>query len=83
VHILIINSFSFFYFRFPLENKTTLPLWIAFTEREPGWKPTRSSRLCSNHFIKSDYTPDHKKNVLKPSAVPSIKDRVEFPVKLL
>jgi len=72
-----------FYFRFPLKNKTTLPFWTAFTGKGPGWTPTHSSRLCSNHFIKSDYMVDHKKNVLKQTAIPSIKYRIEISVKLL
>ncbi|XP_026805243.1 THAP domain-containing protein 1-like [Rhopalosiphum maidis] len=69
--------------RFPLTNTNILPLWIAITGKESDWKPNKSSRLCCNHFIASDYISEHKKGVLKPTAIPSIEYRVNVPVKLL
>ncbi|KAF0761883.1 THAP domain-containing protein 1-like [Aphis craccivora] len=69
--------------RFPLTNLTILAQWIVFTGKEPDWKPTKSSRLCCNHFIKSDYMVDHQKGVLKPTAIPSIYNRENVPVKFL
>ncbi|XP_025193491.1 THAP domain-containing protein 1-like [Melanaphis sacchari] len=69
--------------RFPLTNLNILPSWIAFMRKEAHWKPKRSSRLCSNHFIESDYKFKHGKGVLNPTSVPSIEYRVKVPVKFL
>lgn len=63
--------------RFPLTNPETLPVWIAATGREIGWKPCKSSRLCGNHFQKSEYIIGHGKNVLKTTSVPTIEHRVD------
>jgi len=74
-----INSFSFlsFSFRFPLSDPETLPLWIAATGREKDWKPCKSSRLCGNHFEKSEYIIGHGKGVLKTKSIPTIEYRTE------
>jgi len=66
--------------RFPLSNPETLPAWIAATGRGNGWKPCKSSRLCGNHFKKSDYKIDHGKGVLKPTSVPTIEYRAKVMV---
>lgn len=57
-----------------------MPFWIDITGRESSWKPKKSSRLCCNHFIESDYKLGHKKGILIPTAIPSIEYRVIIPV---
>lgn len=42
------------------------------TRRKEGWKPGKSSRLCSHHFQKSNYIAGHGKGILKSSAIPTI-----------
>ncbi|XP_015373242.1 PREDICTED: THAP domain-containing protein 1-like [Diuraphis noxia] len=61
--------------RFPILKPKNLPIWIAFTGRGNNWRPGKSSRMCGNHFLKSDYVIDHKKHVLKITAVPTIEYR--------
>ncbi|XP_060836092.1 rho GTPase-activating protein gacZ-like isoform X2 [Rhopalosiphum padi] len=63
--------------RFPLSDPETLPLWIAATGREKDWKPCKSSRLCGNHFEKSEYIIGHGKGVLKTKSIPTIEYRTE------
>ncbi|XP_025201690.1 uncharacterized protein LOC112599140 [Melanaphis sacchari] len=63
--------------RFPLTDPETLPLWIAATGREKDWKPCKSSRLCGNHFEKSEYIIGHGKGVLKTKSVPTIEYRLD------
>jgi len=72
-----INLFLFLLllFRFPILRPQNLPMWIAFTGRGNNWKPRNSSRMCCNHFLESDYVIDHKKHVLKITAIPTIEYR--------
>uniref|UniRef100_A0A2S2NK91 THAP domain-containing protein 1 n=1 Tax=Schizaphis graminum TaxID=13262 RepID=A0A2S2NK91_SCHGA len=63
--------------RFPLSDPETLPLWIAATGREKDWKPCKSSRLCGNHFEKSEYIIGHGKGVLKTKSIPTIEYRTD------
>uniref|UniRef100_A0A2S2QE34 THAP domain-containing protein 1 n=1 Tax=Sipha flava TaxID=143950 RepID=A0A2S2QE34_9HEMI len=65
--------------RFPLTNSETLPIWIAATGREKGWKPCKSSRLCGNHFQESEYIVGHGKGVLKATAIPTIEYHIDNP----
>lgn len=67
-------------FRFPLTNEETLPLWVAATGRAKHWKPCKSSRLCGNHFQKSEYIVGHGKGLLKTTAIPTIEYRMVIPV---
>ncbi|KAF0750222.1 THAP domain-containing protein 1-like [Aphis craccivora] len=46
-------------------------------------EPTKSSKLCCNHFIKSDYMLNHKKAILKPTAVPSIYNRDDILLRFI
>jgi len=59
-------------------NPETLPVWIAATGKDEDWKPRKSSRLCGNHFVKSDYIIGHGKNILKPNSVPTIEYREDW-----
>lgn len=61
------------FFRFPFKRPEILQLWVKAIRRE-NWKPTKSSKLCSNHFISSDFIPRQmsKMKLLKPDAVPSV-----------
>ncbi|XP_027849022.2 uncharacterized protein LOC114128653 [Aphis gossypii] len=63
--------------RFPLSDPEILPAWIAATGREKDWKPCKSSRLCGNHFEKSEYIIGHGKGVLKTKSVPTIEYRAK------
>jgi hypothetical protein len=71
--------------KFPLGNPDLLAKWLRRLSRE-NFQPTQYSRLCSKHFIKTDYEEcrqdtntsrkrcrgDLKLRYLKPDAVPSI-----------
>ncbi|TRY72242.1 hypothetical protein TCAL_16139 [Tigriopus californicus] len=59
--------------RFP-SNKTQRDIWVQRIKRD-GFKPTRTSYLCSRHFSANSYYPfvcDRKRRDLKKSAVPTI-----------
>lgn len=60
-------------FRFPFRRPEILNLWIKAIRREK-WKPSKSSKLCSEHFVPSDFLIRLGSNqkVLKPDADPSI-----------
>lgn len=47
------------------------------------WKAGKSSRICSNHFLKSQYKEGDQKGVLKSTAVPTINYSFDVPVYLL
>ena len=38
------------FFRFPLKDKDRCSRWTAAVKRA-NWKPTKSSRLCNEHFV--------------------------------
>ncbi|XP_044125392.1 uncharacterized protein LOC122920184 isoform X1 [Bufo gargarizans] len=63
------------FFRFPLKDPERLSKWVIAIRRK-NWKPSASSRICSDHFAKNDYM--LRPNVLVPrlrlDAVPSIFD---------
>ncbi|XP_025207116.1 THAP domain-containing protein 1-like [Melanaphis sacchari] len=60
--------------KFPLQNPELNAKWIKAVGRK-GFIPTKNSRLCNNHFLKSDFkTPvdGTYKLLLRDDAVPSI-----------
>lgn len=59
--------------RFPFKRPEILNLWIEAVCRE-NWTPSKTSRLCGEHFLQSDYLdqPGYARKFLKPDAVPSI-----------
>ncbi|CAG9764501.1 unnamed protein product [Ceutorhynchus assimilis] len=61
------------FFSFPFKRPEILDGWIKAIRRE-NWKPSMSSRLCSEHFVPSDFLErlGSIKKVLKPNAIPSI-----------
>lgn len=63
----------FVYFRFPLNDKERLNAWVHAVRRE-NFKPTKYSRLCSEHFLAECYEIRPNINVpyLKKDAVPSV-----------
>lgn len=69
------------YFRFPFKRPEILKLWIQAIRRE-NWTPSTNSRLCSEHFLSTDYVmnPGLSTKSLKSDAVPSI---FSFPKHLL
>lgn len=58
---------------FPFKRPEILKLWIRAIRRE-NWNPSKTSRLCGEHFLPSDYQdiPGSKRKVLKLDAVPSV-----------
>ena len=61
--------------RFPLEQKHEhiLQKWIDFVNI-PSFEPTKHSRICSLHFLDSDYYINHLgKKCLNRQAIPSVK----------
>lgn len=61
-------------------------LWVSAVSRD-DFKPSRSSTVCSDHFLATDYRQTKKRKLLKPNAVPfgrSLKERrkiIKKPVK--
>ncbi|XP_060520733.1 THAP domain-containing protein 5-like isoform X2 [Cylas formicarius] len=58
---------------FPFNRLDILERWVKAVHRK-DWKPSKSSKLCSEHFLSSDFLvrPGSTKKVLKPDAIPSI-----------
>ncbi|KAG8594555.1 hypothetical protein GDO81_001247 [Engystomops pustulosus] len=62
------------FFRFPMKNPERLSKWLKALQCSPEWKPSASSRICSDHFRDKDYivrlgTLERR---LRISAVPSV-----------
>lgn len=59
--------------RFPFKRPEVLKQWIAALRRE-NWTPSKASRICSEHFLESDYKvrPGACIRLLKDDAVPSV-----------
>lgn len=49
-----LQYFLFFHFRFPFNNPVRLRIWLDNIQI-PGFWPTKSSRICSDHFLETDY----------------------------
>lgn len=66
---------------FPFKRPDILKLWVKAIRRE-NWIPSKYSRLCSEHFLQTDYSqnPGCTAKVLKPDAVPTI---FSFPKHLM
>ncbi|KAL4088848.1 hypothetical protein QTP88_023932 [Uroleucon formosanum] len=61
-------------FSFPLKNKEHTENWLKNIKRK-GFIPTEYSRLCSKHFLLSDFKPYNKENGrlrLNDNAVPLV-----------
>jgi len=61
-------------FSFPLKNKERTENWLKNIKRK-GFIPTEYSRLCSKHFLPSDFKPYNKENgrlCLNDNAIPSV-----------
>ncbi|KAG5883930.1 hypothetical protein JTB14_003752 [Gonioctena quinquepunctata] len=58
---------------FPFKRPDILELWIKAVRRE-NWAPSRSSKLCGDHFLPTDYMvkPGCSTKRLKPNAVPTV-----------
>ncbi len=70
------------FIRFPFSRPEICQKWIKAVRRE-NWKPNKSSDICSEHFISSDYEeplPGDIRRRLKPDAVPS---QFKFPPHLI
>lgn len=77
VTILTLQNLYAIFFSFPkdpdLQNK-----WVIATKRK-GFSPSRSSKLCSQHFEEKDFEVGGLRRRLKNGAIPSIFD---FPLHL-
>lgn len=62
-----------FIYRFPFQSPDLLRDWIAFVERGPAWQPSRWSRICSRHFLPTDFKENVFRKCLKRSAIPTVK----------
>ena len=56
--------------RFPNEGQE-LQKWIDFVGK-PDFSPKVSSRICSLHFLDSEYTHRNGKKIIKQNAIPSV-----------
>ncbi|XP_063770430.1 THAP domain-containing protein 5-like [Pseudophryne corroboree] len=63
------------FFRFPMKDPERLSKWVVAIRRK-NWKPSASSRICSDHFTDNDYMlrPGAMVPRLRLDAVPSIFD---------
>ena len=61
--------------RFPIRNPQVLAKWEnalnKYDHKRKNWKATQYSRLCSKHFLKTDFTNDGDRR-LKFNAIPSV-----------
>uniref|UniRef100_A0A2S2PLA7 THAP-type domain-containing protein n=1 Tax=Schizaphis graminum TaxID=13262 RepID=A0A2S2PLA7_SCHGA len=64
--------------RFPLMNSETLSLWKTATGQSMEYEPTQYNGLSDNHFEKTEYITNDKKDALKPTAIPTIKYCADF-----
>lgn len=60
-------------FSFPFKDEKRIAAWTAVLNRS-NWTPTKSSKVCSKHFVLSDYLdrPGGYVKHLKSNAVPSM-----------
>ncbi|KAI4455481.1 thap domain-containing [Holotrichia oblita] len=58
---------------FPWKRPEILKLWVQAIRRE-NWYPSKTSRICGNHFLENDYKlkPGSTIKLLKPDAIPSV-----------
>ncbi len=50
--------------KFPLEPESLRDKWIQAVKRgEKGWKPTKWTVVCRNHFDEDDYPPTTKEGM--------------------
>ncbi|XP_075062031.1 THAP domain-containing protein 1 B-like isoform X4 [Mixophyes fleayi] len=73
------------FFRFPMKNPERLSKWVQAVQRT-DWKPSTSSRICSDHFKDKDYIlrPGTLVPRLRLHAVPSvIKAKKRIKIKTL
>ncbi|KAJ8945280.1 hypothetical protein NQ318_016050 [Aromia moschata] len=61
---------SIHFHSFPFKRPEILQLWLTAIRRD-NWTPSRTSRLCSEHFKETDYLnrPGDSKKILKFDAV--------------
>ncbi|XP_055921231.1 zinc finger protein 813 [Eupeodes corollae] len=59
--------------KFPHSRKDLLDKWIEFANREPDWKPSKWSAICSRHFVPEDFRNVNSRKTLKKTAVPTLK----------
>ena len=62
---------------FPHRDEVLLKKWVVAIRRE-SFIPSKHSRVCSKHFLQSDYYPGGSRELLKTS-VPSV---FNFPERL-
>eukprot|EP00102_Acyrthosiphon_pisum_P022252 XP_016659462.1 PREDICTED: THAP domain-containing protein 1-like [Acyrthosiphon pisum] len=69
-----IRGCSQHFFKFPLKDLNKLQLWIDAVKRK-GFIPNNSSRVCSDHFLRSEFVVrpgGSYKLMLKGESVPSL-----------
>ncbi|XP_047530467.1 THAP domain-containing protein 2-like [Vanessa atalanta] len=72
------------YHMFPT-SEIQLQEWIAIVRKqrsECSWTPSKSSRICSNHFKATDkYSSNKGRTLLKKNAVPVIEENININIK--
>lgn len=65
--------YAMLFSRFPFKRPEILDMWIKAIRRE-NWKPSKTSRICGQHFVDTDYInkPGTSLKLLKPEAIPSV-----------
>ncbi|XP_055838926.1 zinc finger protein 473 [Episyrphus balteatus] len=67
------HSENISFHKFPHSRKDLLEKWIEFANREPDWKPSKWSAICSRHFAIDDFRNVNSRKTLKKTAIPTIK----------
>lgn len=71
----------YFLYSFRFKRPDILKLWLNAIKMV-NWQPSKTSKLCSAHFLETDYQhrPGSSVKLLKPDSVPSI---FNFPQHLI
>ena len=62
IYSIFSEEYSYTFTRFPLKNSEVLVKWEnaikKYDRQGNNWKATQFSRICSKHFLKTDFTND-------------------------
>lgn len=67
--------FDIFSYRFPLDNKLLLQEWTKLIKL-PNWQPSKTAKICSDHFENEHIEQIDDKYKLVDFAIPSIQPKV-------
>ena len=75
IYSIFSEEYSYTFTRFPLKNSEVLVKWEnpikKYGRQGNNWKATQFSRICSKHFLKTDFTNDANR-WFKCNVIPSV-----------